>query len=236
MFDNMNLTEIVNDTIYEYLDEATVERDKYFYDIANNFYERMIIELNDKNYIVQNDGNILFKASEINLNYKDLLILFTNVDKMKSKPTFGDNSFQAGYSFGTSHQYKVIVITNLKEDMNPSKGIRKDGFIHEFIHYLDFKRSNGYKPNYNEKTTIGDYFNSPREYNAYYQEAANYVVNLFNDENHLNKFREKFTTFNSFYDWMLNNVLDNEYVKHLNEKNRLKLKKRIYNIYSEYLQ
>ena len=222
-------------TIIEYINEATVQTDKY-YDIADEFYEKMINELNENNFINQKDGNILFKASEINLNYSDLLIIFTNYDTTKTKPTFGDNTFKGGYSFGTYKHYKVIVINNLKADKIPSRGIFKSSFIHEFIHYLDFKRSNGYKPNFNDKTTISDYYNSPTEYNAYYQEAATYIANLFKDQSILAKFKEKYKDFESFYKWMVENVLDKDYIKNLNVKNILKIKKRIYNIYSEFLE
>lgn len=223
-------------SIREYLNEATVENDKYYYDIADEFYDKMIIELNNNNFINQNDGNILFKASEINLNFSDLLILFTNYDTTKTKPAFGNNTFKGGYVFGTYKHYKVIVINNLKNDKIPSKGILKNSFIHEFIHYLDFKRSKGYKPNFNDKTTISDYYNSPTEYNAYYQEAANYIVNIFKDDNILSKFKEKFNNFETFYKWMVENVFDKDYIKNLNDKNKTKLKKRVYNIYSDYLK
>lgn len=230
-----DLREFIATTVRECLNEATVENDKYYYDIADEFYDKMIIELNNNNFIIQNDGNILFRASEISLNYSDLLIVFTNYDTTKTKPTFGDNTFKGGYSFGTYKHYKVIVINNLKNDKIPSKGILKDSFIHEFIHYLDFKRSKGYTPNFNEKTTISDYYNSPTEYNAYYQEAANYIVNLFKDDNILSKFKEKYTNFETFYKWMVENVFEKDYIKNLNDKNKKKLKKRIYNIYSYFL-
>ena len=232
----MELKNFIATTIREYLNEATVENDKYYYDIADEFYEKMINQLHNNNFINQNDGNILFKGSEINLNYSDLLIIFTNYDTTKTKPTFANNTFKGGYSFGTYKQYKVIVINNLKNDKIPSNGILKDSFIHEFIHYLDFKRSKGFKPNFNDKTTISDYYNSPTEYNAYYQEGANYIVNLFKDENILKKFRDKYDNFELFHKWMIENVFDKDYIKNLNDKNKIKIKKRIYNIYSEFIQ
>lgn len=47
-------------------------------------------------------------------------------------------------------------------------------FVHEFIHYLDFRRSakwslRGYR---NEKDPTGSYYNHPYEFNAFYQEAV----------------------------------------------------------------
>ncbi len=231
-----DLKQFIKETIRECLNEATVQNDKYYYDIAEEFYEKMIIELNNNNFINQNDGNILFKASEINLDYRDLLIIFTSYNTEKTKPPFGNDTLKSYYSFGSYKEYKVIVISNLKYDKIPSKGISKESFIHEFIHYLDFKRSKGFKPNFDDKTTISDYYNSPTEYNAYYQEAATYIVNLFKDMDILNKFKEKYETFDKFLKWMLENVFDKDFIKNLNDKNKRKIKKRIYNIYSEFLK
>jgi hypothetical protein len=216
------------------INEATVENDMYYYNIADNFYDKMIIELTDKNYISQKDGNILFKASEINTNYSDLLIIFTDVNSNKTKPTFGDNTFKGGYAFGTYKQYKVIVINNLWKAKEPERGILKDSFIHEFIHYLDFKRSKGYKPKWTEKTTVKDYYNAPTEYNAYYQEAASYIVNLLSDDKYLPHFKENYKTFGSFYKWMIEQVFDKHFISNLNDINKKKLQKRVYNIYDKF--
>lgn len=218
------------------LNEATAARDKEFYDIADEFYEKMIVELNNGNYIEQDEKLIIFKASEINLNYKDLLIFFVKADSTYTNTPFGNKSTKGNYGFGTLKRNKVIIIPNLRNDMNPSNGILKDGFIHEFIHYLDFIRSKGNFPNFTEKSTMSDYYNSPSEYNAYYQEAANYLVNLLKDDKVLSIIRKNHSTFNSFYSWMLNNVFSKRFVANLNDKNKLKIQKRLYNIYSEYIQ
>jgi len=192
----------------------------------------MLLELEENNFIKQDDGNILFKASEINTNYKDLLIVFTKQNTDKTKPVFGN--FKGGYSFGTFKQYKVIVINNLREDKTPNKGILKDSFVHEFIHYLDYKRSKGYSPKFTNKTTEIEYYNSPTEYNAYYQEAASYISNLLKDKNLSNKFIEKFKTYEKFYNWMLENAFDKHYISNLNDLNIKKIKKRVYNIWNQF--
>jgi hypothetical protein len=227
---------IMTSVIRGCLEEATVKRDKHYYDIAEEFYDKMLLGLADKNFIVQSDGNIVFKASEIYPQYHDLLILFTDRETSKTRPTFGDNTFKGGYAFGTYKQYKVILINNLRGDKIPSRGILKDSFIHEFIHYLDFKRSKGHRPDFDDKTTISDYYNEPTEYNAYYQEAANVFVNLLKDDDILSKIKEKYDNFEDFSKWMMENVFDKHFIKNLNEKNKRKLKKRIYNIYSEFLR
>ncbi len=52
--------------------EATVERDKYYYDQAEKFYTRMLEELEDSNFSIQENGNLLFKGSEVSPSYSDL--------------------------------------------------------------------------------------------------------------------------------------------------------------------
>lgn len=240
--DDINiLKKLIRDIIIK---EANLNNDKYYYKIADDFYEKMIIELENGNYIIQNDGNKLFKASEINTNYSDLLILFTKRydgnGENKIKIPFGN--FKGGYSIGTYKQYKVIVLDNLLEhnDYNPSKAIDKDSFIHEFIHYLDYTRikNKNYKTNLNPNTKVEDYYNSPLELNAYYQEAASYIVKLFDDnESILIKFREKYSNdFNKFRDWMFENVFEKDFIRNLTPKSKEKIIKRIYNIYEKYLK
>jgi len=218
------------------LNEATASADKAFYDKADEFYEKMIVELNHGNYYLHDNGNITFRASEVNLYYPDLIIMFVDANTSATSTPFGNTSTKGNYGFGTLNRNKYIIVPNLRKDKNPSKGISKDSFIHEFIHYLDYVRSKGKFKKFNQNTTISDYYNSPSEYNAYYQEAANYLVNLLKDEMVLNKIKEKYPTFDGFYKFMLDNVFNKRFIANLNDKNILKLKKRVYNIYSEYVE
>jgi hypothetical protein len=220
---------------YNDLNEATATADKAFYDIADDFYEKMIVELNNANYTHLKDNSILFEASNIDSAYDDLWISFINYNSNSNQMPFGNNTLKGGYAFGTTGRHKVIVIPNLKEDRDPT-WISKDSFIHEFIHYLDYVRSKGKFKDFNQNTTVSDYYNSPSEYNAYYQEAANYLVNLLKDDAVLAKIKEKHPTFNTFYKWMLDNVFSKRFIANLNDKNKLKIEKRIYNIYSEYVE
>lgn len=231
--------QLINHYNYYYnnsnLNEATASADKAFYDEADRFYEKMIIELNNANYTHLKDNSILFEASNIDSAYDDLWISFIDYNSNSNQMPFGNNTLKGGYAFASTSRHKVIIIPNLKEDKDPT-WISKDSFIHEFIHYLDYVRSKGKFKEFNQNTTISDYYNSPSEYNAYYQEAANYLVNLLKDEMVLNKIKEKYPTFDGFYKFMLDNVFSKRFIANLNDKNILKLKKRVYNIYSEYVE
>ena len=193
----------------------------------------MIIELGNGYYTNQKDGNILFHGSSISNTYKNLLIIFTNRNTKSTLAPFSKGN-DAGYAFGSYKGYKVIIINNLQDNKNPHIGIRKDGFIHEFIHYLDYQRS-GYTNKISKELTENDYYNSPREFNAYYQEGASYIVKILKDDDILPRFQEKYTNFPLFLKWMLENVFDKEFIKALTDKYMIKLNKRVYNIYTQYL-
>lgn len=228
----MKLRSFIQKTISNFLTEANVERDYEFYKIADEFYEKMIKELEIGNYIIQPKG-IIFKASEVNPQYHNLFILFVDKSSKSTLAPFLDSHSSAGYAFGKSKQHRVIVINNLDENKQPERGIRKDGFIHEFIHFLDFKRSR-YTPKITKDFSEKEYYNLPTEYNAYYQEAASMIVKWFQDDSLMERFKEKFKTFDSFYKWMIDSVFDKDFIKNLNDTNLIKLQKRVYGIYDKY--
>lgn len=214
------------------INEANFENDRMYYNKALSFYNDMMVELNNGNYIKQDDGNILFKGNEISEEYKNLLILFTDKNSDKTTPHFDKNS-KGGYAIGSFKNYKVIIITNLFGDKNPSNGIIKDSFIHEFIHYLDFKRS-GYSSKVINLKNYNDYYNDASEFNAYYQESVNFIIDILENEETNEQFKKKFNNFNDFYLWMISNVFDKDFIKNLNEKYKKKLKKRTYNVYAKF--
>ena len=214
---------------YEFINDANITNDLKYYDESVDFLNNMIEHLKIKNYIIQNDGNILFKGGEISEKYSNLLIIFTNKNNQKTKANFGNS--KPGYGFGSYKNYKTIIINNLDELLQPEIGIKFSDFIHEFIHYLDFQRS-GYKPKIPKSEK--EYYNLPTEFNAHFQEAGTYVSDLLRNENILKNFKEKFKSFDDFYIWMIDNVFDKEFIKNLNSENKKKIQKRIYTIYDEY--
>jgi hypothetical protein len=233
----MEMNDYLKKIIKEVLSEATVEKDYYYYNLAEDFYNKMIKELERENYIQKTDDIIFFKGYVVNKDYDNLLIIFTDTTNKKVNPIINGVK-KSVYGFGSYNNYKAIVIPNIINGNLQLNRINKDNFIHEFIHYLDFKRSGGYRPNKpGNNLDLNDYYNQPTEFNAYYQEAANFIVKTFNDNKKIvDNFREKYKNYDNFYKWMIDNVFDKEFIKYLNSKNQIKLKKRIYNIYSKYIK
>ena len=217
----------------DFINEATFERDAKFYDEAEKFYEDLEKSIENKEYKGQDDGNFILKGTKINPKYYDLLILFIpNNAEQDGAPS----DVKVGYGIGKWNGYIVITINNLKEPNDDSKigNLWKSSIIHEFIHYLDRKR---YK-NFDYKTkndTASEYFNNPAEFNAYYQEFS---TRLFKDVfvgDMLPLFKEKFKNYNDFKDYVIQ-VYDKDWIKHLNDTNKKKLDKRLYNQYVEFLK
>lgn len=228
----MNIINIIESVLSEILDEANLKNDMKFYNEAKSFYDKMIIKLKNNDFITQPDGSVLFKGSEIDNKYSDLLILI--VSKNKKFNIFGN--FISAYAFAYHKNNKVIITPVLTDDIKSVINIDDRSFIHEFIHYLDSERNNNLRnKNKGEALQKETYYNNPKEFNAYYQEIVGYVVNdLLKNKTLLDKFKNKFTTFELFYKWMISQVIDQDFISYLNNDNERKLKKRLYNIYNEY--
>ncbi len=97
--------------------------------------------------------------------------------------------------------------------------IEENIFVHEFIHYLDSLK---YKYNFpkNHKN-LYDYYNSPHEYNAYYNELLNKLLK--------NKPKIKSLTSKVFLKYALDLM---EFTSFLSDENLKKLKTRLYKLWS----
>lgn len=220
------------DVIFRVIHEATLKRDDVFYNEALEFYDKMINELEHGNYR-KTDYGYAFYGSEINPSkYSTLLVLFIDENKKLESKISG---LKNGYFWGHYNSYQVIGLNNIKhENQKPYERIFKESFLHEFIHYLDYLRSR-YKNVYNSEN-IKSYYNNPREFNAYYHEGGSFMSDFFKkNPQMIEKFKEKYPNFNLFFDWAMKNIFDKDFIKHINSVNKNKLKKRLYNLYSEYL-
>lgn len=107
----------------------------------------------------------------------------------------------------------------------------KPNIVHEVIHYLDEERGEqrGGSAKKFDSGEVADYYNTPEEFNAYYQEAAFEVERLI--DSLPDKFKKKWL---ASFDKFLNTAygqLSKAFVENLNSKYERKLKKRLYNLY-----
>ncbi|ASV44477.1 hypothetical protein PBI_SCTP2_462 [Salicola phage SCTP-2] len=123
---------------------------------------------------------------------------------------------------------------------------RRKLFVHELTHLYDQDRSfQQIKPSSKEET-LRDYYNTPAEYNAYYQEGIDNFENrieLFHKkakENSeripsLQSFLEKRFGGDSFEQFLdvIYNHFDKEFINYLSDDNHKRLKKRLYQYYDE---
>lgn len=110
---------------------------------------------------------------------------------------------------------------------------KREEFIHEFTHYLDRKRI----PDLPYTSEIGkEYFNDPRELNAYYQQALGELTSkLKNNPDYLEDKIEEWESFSKFKNWMFSNIFDSKFIKYLKNKHKKRIIKRLYKFYDKTL-
>jgi len=130
------------------------------------------------------------------------------------------------------HEYAVKYLKNeIKKRLEDKKNIYLDLLIHECTHLLDdVRRTKTYKSKEQELKDdkgIEDYYNSPEEQNAYYQETISIFDEWANQS-------VGYKTFNIFWDDFIRQY-KGEY-NMLNDKNKRKLKKRAYTYWYVYMK
>lgn len=155
----------------KYLDLfENTSNDKNFRLEANNIFNLMIDYINN----IRDDifshkmkkNEIILDMSFLNKNYNDLSIIIAP-GSLSGKLTRMAEFYIL--ELGILNPKKDNKDMTKEEIINLLKNL-KNIFIHEIIHYLDFKRQKNKKTFSNIDSTLKDYFNSPEEYNAYFQE------------------------------------------------------------------
>lgn len=110
---------------------------------------------------------------------------------------------------------------------------KREAFIHEFTHYMDKDRipppsEIGYTKGFHK-----DYFNDPKELNAYYQQAVGELTAKI--KNNPQSFKEKWNEwdFVRFKDWFFENIVDKNFKKYVTSKNKKSFIKRLYRFYDQ---
>jgi hypothetical protein len=116
-------------------------------------------------------------------------------------------------------------------------------FVHEFIHYLDQHRYKGQVPESGamlRKKAFGAYYNSPAEFNAFYQEGANEVLDTVRTVQQyaepakpgtLASFVGNYRTFEKRF--LKSPYFNKDFLDSLNQKYKKKLMQRFYDLYQE---
>ena len=130
------------------------------------------------------------------------------------------------------HEYAVKYLKNeIKKRLEDKKNIYLNLLIHECTHLLDdVRRTKTYKSKEQELKDdkgIEDYYNSPEEQNAYYQETISIFDEWANQS-------VGYKTFDIFWDDFIRQY-KGEY-NMLNDKNKRKLKKRAYAYWDVYMK
>ena len=219
------------------IDEATLERDQEFYKEAEKFYEEMIYKIKYERILkrVEDDDTLLgIDGSDVLSGYDDLSIFFDENFYETHGALGGHGEYPDGEHVIYINVFSVSHKIHLQIENSRYKGV----FIHEFIHYLDSKRYIGkyVKPKgYHDDDNV--YYNDSSEFNAYYQMAGGKLLNsIVNTYSNVYEIRRNYKTFDEFYNWVTKEFFDPDFIKYLNQTNIKKLKKRIFNIYYEYIK
>lgn len=213
--------------VKQIINEATLENDQNYYNEAQGFYYKMIELIKNGQIYVTSPTLQMFLGNFIDRKYDDLGILFVD-----SLPYTDASALLTGFDDGT-FAMKLPTLKNGNND--PLLGIDKSEFIHEFIHYLDYKRTNN--KSFKERRTYSDDYNLPDEFNAYYQQTAGALVTkLTTNKEFLETVRENLPSYPEFYDWVISKLFHQGFIKNISDVNKIKLKKRLYNIYREIVE
>jgi hypothetical protein len=177
----------------------------------------------------QDEGAALWvPMARIDTEYKDLWV---SVTANRGHDGIGASSHLPGI--------KIMILNNvLMGSFNPkyvSTRLDPTRFVHEFIHYLDEKRT-GLQGGSVKKFDSGDvkkYFNDPGEYNAYYQEALNTIENIISNRTFGERLiATEWSTLDKFTDYVFD-LMEVDFVANLEPKYRKKVLKRLSRFYSE---
>jgi hypothetical protein len=222
-----DLRKFIATTIREYLNEdaendilVSLKGKKTYRTIVENL-QNIIFVLTDEN---DTEDGIHLNGVKFNLNQLineyDLNILFVEYKNVKPNNFYNDDKNIMVFFILTDIgiDYDELVRKRFKTWISETE------FIHEFTHFLDnSRRGNTY--NFKNQETDKEYFNSPEEYNAYYQEMLNNIGKITKKEGVKNISFEEFLLKIKKYGYK-------NWLKNLDDKYLNKLNKRLYKIYS----
>jgi len=242
-----------------HIKEANVEQDLYYIGIAEKAYDIVVRFLSKNKNKIEGEGEtgivnkpfipltqwkgVALRGTDIDKNFPSLseVVLFFIPTKSTSR---GGQTIAGGFSnknlkVGGIPFKGVLVNTNLIGPYNSKymdTRLDKNTFIHEYIHFLDHLRYRDRglaktSAKYLDSDDIEGYYNTPEEFNAYYQEGQSQIVRIW--KNLPNDFKQKHSKdFKAFQDWATDiNFFDRDFLTHINKKYLKKFKKRLAGLY-----
>lgn len=217
-------TEAAYNTDHEYAYEARRFADKL---------TKLLLEFNidDDRFSIRDNGVLIF-GSDIDKKYSDLVIGI--IERNSRHFTDSSGGFTVVKTKNERDPLIVLPILRIVNDNFEIGTIPTDLIVHEFIHYLDWKRykNTGYTVAKNKAYhTKTGYYNNPAEFNAYFQQTAEYIMRTYiDDPSYLWLLDDKLATFNTFKKWIIE-VFDSAFIKNLNPEYQKKFDKRLYQVY-----
>jgi hypothetical protein len=240
--------------------EANVEQDLYYTGIAEKAFVivQKFLAKNKNKLEGEGDDSVIHKPFIALNQYKGVAVKGSDIDK--NFPGLSDLLFgfipvqdKGGYKIkggvdlkpikvgGVMHK-GVLVTANLigtynGQHMDTRFSGNKSAFIHEYIHYLDHLRyrSKGITKSMARYLDAGDYeayYNTPEEYNAFYQEGQSQLIRVWKGVPEDLK-KKKLKSYRDFQAWVIFQMefFDKDFIAHINDKYLKKFKKRLANLY-----
>ena len=252
-----------------HIKEANVEQDLYYTGIAEKAYDKVVRFLSKHKDKIEGEGEtgivnkpfipltqwkgVALRGTDIDKNFPSLseVVLFFIPTKSTSR---GGQTIAGGFTnkslkVGGISFKGVIVNANLLGDYNGKymdTRLDKDTFIHEYIHFLDHLRyrSRGLgktSAKYLDTQDIEGYYNTPEEFNAYYQAGQSQIIrvwkNLSDRFAHRPEFladfkKKKLESYKAFQDWAIDvEFFDKDFLTYIDSKYLKKFKKRLAGLY-----
>ena len=228
------------------------EEDKKIRDLILGYYDIILSYIKDRvknkeevNYEVFVDdkhvGFSFYLNSFFNLPKPLYLVLLPERDNFKGG--FGTFKKQPAIILYCLLPYERGVYTYIVERFSSFRGI----FLHEMIHYFDkirMKDPESYKKK-NKQDPYGKwdwkkYFNSPNEYNAYFQSLVAYLDDWAkiakNNEGAREFWKNKVSTWENFYKFATSYSDLKDFFEELTDETKNRLSKRLYQFWIKYMK
>ena len=201
---------------YNYVHEATEQKDKEVRKEAQKIFKQMydwVKKNEDKLDDILHDDVMDGNEVEI-LDFKDIQ------DEYDLLFAFGSSRVRDFTFLGDKEEPQIFIpiMGDSLEDIPKNLWKHRRDVMHEIIHFLDYQRTGSIKSK--------EYYNSPAEFNAYYQETVEDIKEDFE------KGRLKINNFEDFVKKVKKNYFDKDFINNLNKKYERKLDKRLYQLYS----